>query len=402
MKWILNRRLSRGKEHPQRYKEKLAITSTPRPAGTLLWMHGVGLGEVLALRGLIEAIHCHRPDINFLITSSTKTSAEVFAANLPVSTTHQFLPVDSTPQIKTFLNHWQPDLSVWAEQDLWPAMVCHTHQQSIPLVLLNARMNKKSYRSRARLKSLYADLYKRFAWISAQDDLTATHMASLGAEVTVGGSLKTASVPLHDNTDKRETFENNINGRPCWLLASSHREDEALALKAHHLLQQQHPDALLIIAPRVIDRKEEIAESARATGFTTACRSDIQSAADCDVYIADTFGEMGIWYRICRCAFIGGSMNDVQGHNPWEAAVLGCAVIHGPNTANFQSDYDTLQQHNAATRVTHESQLLQTLTDTQRTVSTARNARLLAQNNNQQVKVLANRLIQTLGERTHS
>ena len=395
-RYALKRRLKNGKEHPQRYTEKLGDSSAARAPGTLIWLHGVGLGEVLALRGLIRAIHARKPEIHFLVTSSTRTSAEVFCNNLPVNTTHQMLPLDSKPFIKKFLNHWQPNLSVWAEQDLWPAMVYHTHARSIPLVLLNARMNEKSYRARTRLTSLYRDLYKRFEWISAQDNQTAANMQSLGANVTTGGSLKTASVPLQDHATLRHEFAQRIAGRHCWLLASSHREDEALALHAHRKLLQQQPEALLIIAPRLIERKPEIIETAIAHGMKTACRSDNQSPSQCNVYIADTFGEMGIWYRLSPCAFIGGSMSDVQGHNPWEAAVLGCAIVHGPNTENFLSDYQLLQKNNAATCVSRETQLLQTLQDQQRLETTAKNALQLAGSNNQQVELLADRLIETL------
>ena len=396
MRYALKRRLKNGKEHPQRYTEKLGEVSAARPPGPLIWLHGVGLGEVLALRGLIRSINTRKPDINFLVTSSTRTSAEVFCNNLPVNTTHQFLPADSKPFIKKFLDHWQPNLSVWVEQDLWPALVYHTHARSIPLVLLNARMNEKSYRARARLKSLFGDLYKRFEWISAQDNQTTAHMQSLGANVTTGGSLKTVSVPLHDHTTERHEFEQAIDGRQCWLLASSHAEDEALALKTHSKLVQQQPDALLIIAPRVIERKSEIIETAIAHGMKVACRSDNQSPSQCNVYIADTFGEMGIWYRVSPCAFIGGSMSHIQGHNPWEAAVLGCAIVHGPNTENFLSDYQLLKQHHAATCISHEKQLLQIITDPQRIKTTSENAMRLTQSNNQQVELLADRLIETL------
>ena len=393
---VLKRRLAKGKEDPVRYTEKLSITDVTRPDGELIWMHGVGLGEVLALRGLIQAIANKQPEINFLVTSSTRASAEVFNSNKPDNTIHQFLPIDTKPQITSFLDHWQPDLSLWAEQDLWPALVFHTHTRSIPLVLLNARMNTKSYRSRARLSSLYKDLYSRFEWISAQDANTAENMNKLGANATVGGSLKTATVALTDNVEIRESFERDLNSRTCWLVASSHQQDEALALQAHVKLLVHQPDALLIIAPRIIDRKAEIITAIEANNLKVSSRSNNEPVQQCNVYLADSFGEMGLWYRLCACAFIGGSMSDVQGHNPWEAAVLGCAIVHGPNTENFQHDYQTLQQHNAATRVTNADQLLQALTDTQRINRTASRAKQLVHSNSSNVTTLANRVLDTL------
>lgn len=397
MRVVLKRRLKRNKEHPTRYTEKLGITSDLRPAGTLVWMHGVGLGEVLALRGLIVSLHKKNSDLSFLVTSSTKVSAEVFSSNMTPNTIHQFLPLDAMSYVTKFLNHWQPDISVWAEQDLWPAMVVKTHQRNIPLIIVNARMNEKAYQSRARLGSLYADLYKRFNSISAQDQSTAKHMNQLGARATVGGSLKTAATPLADNPDKRIEFSKCIAHRQCWLLASSHHEDEALAISAHKTLTLRHPTALLIIAPRLTNRHHEIIGQCNKYNMNVATRStDEPLQAHHNIYLADTFGEMGIWYRLVRAAFIGGSMSPVQGHNPWEAVALNCTVIHGPNVDNFSSDYATLQQHAAAICVTNKEQLLTTLEDNAGLQQACTNAKNLIAMQHSTISAIADQLIADL------
>ncbi|MEM7259807.1 MAG: glycosyltransferase N-terminal domain-containing protein [Pseudomonadota bacterium] len=395
----LNRRLKRGKEDPQRYREKLGVTDKVRPPGTLIWMHGVGLGEVLALRSLITALSDQHSDLSFLVTSSTRTSAAVFTRHCPANTIHQFLPVDTPATIDRFLDHWQPDLSVWAEQDIWPALVYYTHERNIPLALVNARMNRRSYKVRSRATTLFKNLYRRFAWVSAQDQNTADHLTLLGANATVGGSLKAAAIQLGDNADTRKQFESALNGRPVWLLASSHSDDEHLALEAHTSLLQQQSDALLIIAPRLIDRKDDIIDQCKAAGLRAIARTDSATPNDAHVYVADTFGEMGLWYRLCRYAFIGGSKGPVQGHNPWEAAALHCAIMHGPNTANFLLDYQSLASHDAAIKIDNSAQLVNVITDNALQPVLARNAYALAEQNNRNIDTIAAKLLRLLPQR---
>ncbi len=389
----LKLRLKRGKEHPDRYREKLGYATHPKPDSEIIWLHGVGLGEVLALRSLIRSLHQYKPEQQFLVTSSTRASAEVFNKHCPDNTVHQFLPVDAKAPVMRFLNHWQPVLSVWAEQDLWPAMVYHTSCRHIPLALVNARMNQSSYQSRARAASLYRDLYHRFAWVSAQDHDTALHLRQLGADASVGGSLKASAVQLADNKATREQFEQQLGNRPVWLLASSHVQDEALAIQTHRQLLEHTPDALLIIAPRLIDRKPEIINAVRDKGLSINTRSDKQHADDAQVYLADTFGEMGLWYRVSHCALIGGSNSDIQGHNPWEAAALHCAIAHGPNTDNFGDDYQSLHKNNAAVQINNPEDLTALLIDRPLQTQLADNALRLAENNNRNVDAIALQLL---------
>jgi 3-deoxy-D-manno-octulosonic-acid transferase len=194
---VLKRRVAKGKDLPDRWREKLGKPSQPRPDGPLIWLHAVGLGETLALRGLIAAMAAQSPQAEFLVTSTTRGSAEVLAQNLPPRTRHQFLPLDAPAYLARFLDHWRPVLSVWAEQDLWPGAVTAAAARGIPLALVNARMNAEAYARRRRWTGLYADLFARFALITAQDDATARHLQALGAkDVSVTGSLKAAAPPL--------------------------------------------------------------------------------------------------------------------------------------------------------------------------------------------------------------
>ncbi|MFN3281568.1 MAG: 3-deoxy-D-manno-octulosonic acid transferase [Tabrizicola sp.] len=345
---ILRRRLAQGKELPDRWREKLGEASQKRLDGPLVWLHAVGLGETLALRGLIAAMASQAPRAEFLVTSTTRGSAEVMAANLPPRTRHQFLPLDAPAYLRRFLDHWRPALSVWAEQDLWPGAVAATAARGIPLALVNARMNAEAFARRRRFRRVYADLFARFRLIAAQDETTAGHLHRLGAAgVRVTGSLKATAPPLSADSAELEALRQALAGRRVALLASSHPEDEAVALAA---LSDLPDRPLLIIAPRDPARGEGIAAAAARHGLRATRRSAGQGPAG-EVWIADTLGEMGLWYRLCPVTLIGGSFGETEGHNPWEPAALGSAILHGPRVANFAADYASLHQADAALEV---------------------------------------------------
>lgn len=360
----LQARLARGKENPDRWREKLGEASHPRPDGPLLWMHAVGLGEVLALRGLIEELLGARPDLQFLVTSSARASGEVFDRNRPPRTVHQYLPLDAGRFVTRFLNHWRPDLSVWAEQDLWPRFVVESHARGIPLAMINARMNDRALASRRRAGRLYGDLYARFALLAAQDAATARNMRLLApaAAVEVTGSLKAACAPLADGPDRRRLAV-ALAGRRLWCAASTHPADEAVVLAAQAQRFAEDPASLLVLAPRLPDRRDGIAAQCARLGLRSVLRSagDVPGPADA-VWIADSYGEMGLWYRLCPVSVIGGSFGDTGGHNPWEAASLGSAILHGPRTANFGDDYAALALAEAAQDISSAGALNAALT----------------------------------------
>jgi 3-deoxy-D-manno-octulosonic-acid transferase len=347
---ILKRRLARGKELPDRWREKLGQASLPRPDGKLIWLHAVGLGETLALRGLIAALAA-QSQAEFLVTSTTRASAEVLAANLPPRTRHQFLPLDAPDYLARFLDHWQPALSIWAEQDLWPGAVAATDARGIPLALVNARMNADAYARRRRWRGLYTDVLGRFRIIAAQDDQTARNLQALGAKgVSVTGSLKSSAPALAADPDALHRARELVAGRVPVLLASSHPEDEAVLFTALRAVDRK---PLVLIAPRDPHRGAEIAARAAEHGLTASRRS-LGDGPDRDLWIVDTFGEMGLWYRLCPVSIVGGSFGPVEGHNPWEPAALGSAILHGPRIASFATDYVVLHAAGAALPVMAE------------------------------------------------
>ena len=352
--WNVKRRLNKGKEDPTRVCERYGIATHHRPAGPLIWLHAVGLGEVMALRGMIPILSQHHPDAHFLVTSGTRQSADVFSLNLPERTLHQYLPLDVSGYCKAFLTHWKPDVCIWSEQELWPNMIWHVDQSGIPQVVVNARMNAASFQLRHRAKGMFADIYGCFALISAQDEQTAAHIRALGATVRVDGSLKPLSPALHVEQGVFETRKAQIGERTVLCLASSHPADEDVALSA---LRELSPETLLIIVPRRVERSSEISEKINAYGFPHSV-GDEPIQKETRVHLVDRVGQLGLWYRLCSYAFIGGGLDNTQGHNPWEAVTLNRHVFHGPNAANFKRDYENLNAFGIASQIVNAADLV--------------------------------------------
>ena len=344
----LKKRVRRGKEHPERWREKQGFASAERPSGKLIWLNAVGLGEVMALRGLIIELHTRDPEFHFLVTSSTQASAAFFAQNLPPNTQHQFLRLDSPVFTWRFLGHWRPDLALWSEQDVWPGLVRQTALRNIPQALINLRMSETSFRNKTHVRALFRTTYKKFALISAQEQNTAKALKKLVAreDIQIDGSLKPHCPPLFVDPETRAEFAAATVGRPIWLAAPCHPQDEDLALAAQRLLSTKGGSPLLILAPRYPSRTDEILAKLDGLSVKVRSRGELPDPQT-QIYLADTFAEMGLWYSSAEQALIGGTFSAVEGHNPWEALQLGCGVLHGPRVKNFASDFETLGQAGA-------------------------------------------------------
>ncbi|HVH04065.1 MAG TPA: glycosyltransferase N-terminal domain-containing protein [Amaricoccus sp.] len=332
----LERRKAEGKEDAARLGERMGEAGRPRPDGRLAWFHAASVGEAASLIELLRRLQQTRPELTCLVTTVTVTSAQFLADRLPETCIHQYAPMDVLRWVRRFLDHWRPDLAVWTESELWPAMLCETHARGVPILLVNARISNRSFRRWRLLGSMAPALLARFDRILAQDDLAGEQLALLGADpgrLTVEGSLKEGAAPLPYDEAERVRIAKAFAGRALPMLA-------------------------LILAPRHPARGDALAEMLRGRGFSVAQRSKGEAiVSDTDVYLADTLGEMGLWYRIASVSFVGGSLVDVGGHNPFEPALLGSAIIHGPHVRNFIDGYRRLTQADAAVLVRSEAEL---------------------------------------------
>jgi 3-deoxy-D-manno-octulosonic-acid transferase len=357
----LERRRAEGKEDANRLGERMGEAGLPRPDGQLVWFHAASVGEAASLIELFRRLQQARPELTCLVTTVTVTSAQFLADRLPDSCIHQYAPMDVVPWVERFLAHWRPDLAVWTESELWPAMLCQTYARGVPMLLINARISSRSFRRWQLLGGMAKALFARFDRILAQDDLAGEQLTLLGADperLTVEGSLKEGAAPLPYDEAERVRIARVLSGRPVWLAASTHPGEEETALVAHVHARRALPMLAMILAPRHPARGDALAEMLRGKGYTVAQRSKGEPVtAETDVYLADTLGEMGLWYRIASVSFVGGSLVDVGGHNPFEPALLGSAIIHGPHVRNFIDGYRRLAQADAAVLVRSEAEL---------------------------------------------
>ncbi|HEU0221633.1 MAG TPA: 3-deoxy-D-manno-octulosonic acid transferase, partial [Paracoccaceae bacterium] len=347
---ILRRRARRGKEDLSRLAERLGEPGLPRPDGPLVWFHAASVGEALSILELIARIGAIRPDLHYLVTTGTVTSAELMRRRLPAPAIHQYAPLDLVPGLRRFLAHWRPGLAVRIESEIWPATLVETHRAGVPIVLVNARMSERSARGWRWAPGMIRSLLGRFDAIYAQDEASAARFRWCGArEVAITGTLKEGSAPLPCDEQERRRFAALVEGRPVWLAASTHEGEEEMAAEAHRAVRRSQPGALLLVVPRHPERGPAIAAGLAAIGWKVGRRDAGEApAAATEIYVADTLGELGLWYRLSTVAFLGGSLVQVGGHNPFEPAALGSAIIHGPHVENFAEGYSRLDRAGAA------------------------------------------------------
>jgi 3-deoxy-D-manno-octulosonic-acid transferase len=339
---FLARRLGRGKEVRERLRERKGHAQIERPAGPMVWVHAASVGELTSVFALIERIRSQQ--VAVLVTTGTATSAALAAQRQPPDVIHQFVPLDHRVYIRRFLDHWQPDLALLVESDLWPNLIIESATRSIPLILINGRLSESSFRRWRRFPRTISALLDRFDLCLARMPADATFLSDLGApRVVMTGNLKFDVPPPPVSVDKLNQLRSVIGNRPILGAASTHPGEEAMVLAAHHMLRVRVPGLLTVIAPRHPERGAGVAELARSRRLRAALRSRKEMPdASTDIYIADTIGELGLLYRLAPVVFIGGSLIRHGGQNPIEAAKLGAANLHGPNVANFAEIYRAL------------------------------------------------------------
>ena len=350
-------RAGRDKEDASRLNERLGRAKIPRPAGPLVWLHGASIGEGLALLPMVEALT--RSGAHALVTTGTTSSARVVGDRLPPGAIHQFAPLDCPSFARSFLDHWRPDAVVFAESELWPNLILEAQRRGAPLFLANARMSDRSVTRWRRAPRAAAEMLGAFDMIFAQGAEDAARFESLGApRVKIAGNLKYDVAPPPADPQALAQLAAEIGARPVWVAASTHEGEEEICLAAHAILRLRFPDLLTIIAPRNARRGRDIVALARQTGATPALRSAHEKLSPAtQVLVADTFGEMGLWFRLASLVFVGKSLVDGGGQNPIEPAKLGAAILHGPSVENFTDACAALDAAGGGARVNDATEL---------------------------------------------
>lgn len=331
-----------------RFPERLGQSRAGTPTD-VIWFHAASLGEVTQIGPLVQALAGteHAP---ILVTTTTQAGADWVARELP-DVQHQFVPIDTPAAVAGFLDSWLPGIAIFVEGDLWPRLVMETQGRGIPQVLLNARNS----RTRARFPAAFTMLLAQFSLVTCRSETVAKDIRALGVpadRVKVFPDLRVASPKLPAPDVLTQDVSQMIGARPVWLAASTHPGDEAAVLAAHEKVIAMYPDALLVLAPRHPKRGAPLTELAQAQGFAVARRSlgeTVTSATQ--VYVADTLGELGAFFKTIGLTFLGGSFGKEGGHNPYEPASFGSAIVSGPYVKNFADAYDALTQADAAVLV---------------------------------------------------
>lgn len=353
---VQRKALTDGKEDPSRLTERWGEPSYARPAGPMVWFNAASVGETQSILPLVNALLAARADLHVLITSTTSTSANLLAGALPARAFHQVAPYDTASSCSAFLDHWRPDVAIWIESELWPRMLAEAGKRNLPRMFLNARVSERTAHRWQRFPRTAASVLVGFDEIHVQEDATLSALAAVGVSgptVRLTGSLKQDRPPLPCDSLELAHLRDTIRGRHVWCAASTHAGEDKIVLTAHRSLE-----GLLILVPRHTERAKSIAALARSQGFATAVRSAGDAiTAQTQIYIADTMGELGLWYRLAPVSFVGGSLINVGGHNPYEPVLLGSAVVHGPHVSNFQAVYDRLRNAKAAFEI-HDAETL--------------------------------------------
>ena len=342
---LLSSRAAKGKEDAARLQERLGYASMARPEGGLVWIHAVSVGESQAVLPLIERLAKARPELTLLVTCGTVTAAALLARRLPAGAIHQYAPLDTPASARRFLDHWRPDLVILVESEIWPNLILGAKQRGAKLALISARITHKTAKGWARMSKGIRQVLAAFDLVLPQDELSAERLRFFGVETDGRLNLKLAGQPLPADEAELAALRKAIGKRPVVLAASTHAGEEAtIVTPMLTAIRNEAPDTLMIIAPRHPERLAEVLTDVGTGHGPVAVRSRGDTLTrQTRIYVADTLGEMGLFFRLADVVVMGGSfVPGVGGHNPMEPARLGAPVISGPQVFNSQEVYDAM------------------------------------------------------------
>ena len=340
----LRYRLHLGLEEKPRLPERYGFPSASRPSGCLIWFHAASVGETISLVPLLKLYKAQYPNHHLLLTTITVTAQKIAKERLADVCDHQYIPFDVSMWVRRFLKFWQPNAAILTESELWPNLIWQTKRQNIPLILLNARVSDRSYRRWRRFRFLSKALLANFDVCLAPSDTIAHRLKDLGAPVIQScPHLKFAAESLPVNLEKFERFQTILGNRPIWVAASTHAGEEKILVNAHQILKRKFPELLLILVPRHPSRAKEVVQLCYEAKEKGCLYSHQELNNETSVLIGDTIGDLGLFFRLSKIVFVGGSLVPTGGHNPIEPALLKCAVLYGPHYYNFHEVCEVLK-----------------------------------------------------------
>jgi 3-deoxy-D-manno-octulosonic-acid transferase len=357
-------RFLKNKEHKKRFVEKFSFSSKKRSKGKLIWFHGASVGELLSIIPLLEKYEKNKSVDQILITSSTLSSSKILKKFKFKKTIHQFFPIDHIFFVKKFLRYWKPNLAIFIESEIWPCMYKEIKVKKIPLILLNARITKKTFNKWIKFKKFSQSIFGKIFIAYPQNLETKFFLKKLNINKIIHiGNLKFSEI--EDKTLNRisKTLKLHFNKKKIWIASSTHADEEIFCAKAHIELKKQINGLITIIIPRHIHRVKEIVSKIKKLNLKIAIHSSKnKNLRDVDIYIVDTFGETKKFHKIGSSVFLGGSIIKRGGQNPLEAARYGAKILHGPNTDNFTDVYKLLKLFKISKKITTPKELASSIT----------------------------------------
>ena len=351
-------RILKGKEDPSRFKEKFSFFSKRKKGGKLIWFHGASVGEILSIVPLIQKLEKNKDIGQILVTSNTLSSSKIFISLKLKKTIHQFYPIDHTYFVNKFLKYWSPSVAIFVDSEIWPTMLTNIKSKSISLVLLNARINKKSFRKWSRLGLITKKLFNKFDLCLPSSNESRRHLNLLGAKnIKYIGNLKFTESEIN-----RVILDGNLkkylSSKKIWCASSTHRGEEEIAAKVHIRLKKKNKDVLTVVIPRHVNRISEIKKNLEKLNLKIHTHSSTNKIDDStDIYLVDAYGKTKMFFSICNIVFLGGSLIKHGGQNPLEAARYGCKILHGPNIWNFYEIYSLLNKIKVSHKVNNIDQI---------------------------------------------
>ncbi len=348
---ILLIRIFLGKEDKIRFKEKFCFFSKKNKVNGIIWFHGASVGEILTIVPIVKKFEKDKKIKKILITSSTTSSSYILSKYKFKKTIHQFYPFDLNIFTKMFINYWKPQLAIFVDSEIWPNMYNNLFKKNIPLILLNARITKKSFSRWKYFPNFSKNIFEKINIALPQNLETKKYLKLLGTKnIKIAGNLKFYGTPLSNKINS--SLKKKFKKKTVWCAASTHKKEELFIGKVHKELKTKIKNLITIIIPRHINRKKEIKDELLKIGLNSELHTLSKSLKkDTDIYIVDTYGDTSKFYSLSKLTFVGGSLILHGGQNPLEPAREGNYIISGPNIDNFKEVYQILKNLKIADKV---------------------------------------------------
>ena len=360
---VIITRLFKNKEHKKRFVEKFCLLKKKREKGNLIWIHAASVGELMSTIPLIYEIEKNKKINTILVTTSTLSSSKIFNNYKFKKVIHQFFPIDFFYFTNKFIKYWNPNIAIFIDSEIWPCMFKELKSNSIPLLLMNARITPKSFKRWNFFNHFSKNIFHNIDYAFPQNLETEKFLKKLKVKkVNKIGNLKFCETKKQKIISLEKKFLSSVNRRLIFCASSTHPGEENEIAKSHLILRKKYKNLLTIIIPRHVDRVKYIKSDLNELNLTVHSHEDIgKIKRETDIYLVNTYGKTKSFYNHCKNVFLGGSLISHGGQNPLEAAQFGCNVLHGPNVFNFSEIYKFLQKNNIAKKVTNQSDMVSEL-----------------------------------------